>query len=247
MRVRIRDDLVLCIEQPASSWAFKLPTMRKLAKQWGLSLGCNIFSCLIRVVSTDLSSAYRRSRWSTAPRKITLTYMGLFGHDLEKPSHLLNNFRTRTSSNFHVDVLTQDDKSIQSQQKSSKAIESQIMLLQENEPRRPEDEPTAAGHAQGGPAPVTGQYSTCMYLNTFHFIDYWLLLAMWPLECNPGWFGVIWVAPITCHNHKRSSALEIVKCFLSFTSFVALARPDSSAVKPGDKWRRQGLHMFALL
>lgn len=58
---RIRKDLILVVEQPASSWAFKMPMLIKLAKEWNMC-------------------------------KLT-TYMGCFGHDLEKCSHLLTNLQ----------------------------------------------------------------------------------------------------------------------------------------------------------
>ena len=43
VRCRLRKDLILVIEQPASSWAFKMEIMKKLAKEWGLSLGLMFF------------------------------------------------------------------------------------------------------------------------------------------------------------------------------------------------------------
>jgi hypothetical protein len=33
---RIRKDLILLVEQPASSWAFKMPMLIKLAKEWNM-------------------------------------------------------------------------------------------------------------------------------------------------------------------------------------------------------------------
>ena len=41
-----------------------------------------------------------RSLWT--PRAITLTYMGLFGHDLAKPSHIAGNFRPGVSMWFKI-------------------------------------------------------------------------------------------------------------------------------------------------
>ncbi|CAK9026387.1 unnamed protein product, partial [Durusdinium trenchii] len=56
---RIREDVKIVLEQPSSSWAFKLPKMLQVSKKWNLS-------------------------------RVT-TWMGAFGHDLLKCSHLLLN------------------------------------------------------------------------------------------------------------------------------------------------------------
>jgi hypothetical protein len=47
---RLRTDLILIVEQPASSWAFKMHIMKKVAKEWGLSLGFIVFHELVGFV-----------------------------------------------------------------------------------------------------------------------------------------------------------------------------------------------------
>lgn len=57
--VIFRPKLKLLLEQPVSSWMFKLPEFQPVIEKWGL--------------------------------KKYLTFMGVWGHDLWKPTHLLSN------------------------------------------------------------------------------------------------------------------------------------------------------------
>ena len=47
---RVRNDLKVMIEQPSSSWAFKLPCMRELIKQWQMCLGMSTQGAFVAFV-----------------------------------------------------------------------------------------------------------------------------------------------------------------------------------------------------
>ena len=50
LRAILHRNILIAIEQPASSWAFKMHIMKKVAKEWGLSLGFIVFHELVGFV-----------------------------------------------------------------------------------------------------------------------------------------------------------------------------------------------------
>ena len=100
---RIRQDLKIVLEQPSSSWAYKMPIMKQVIQEMALPLGRSwtLYDPIRKVTHSfylfpipQKHAETCRNHVPPALRKKLTTWMGCFGHDLAKCTHLLVNFRT---------------------------------------------------------------------------------------------------------------------------------------------------------
>lgn len=109
-QLRLRADINILIEQPSSSWAFRLPIMETVRKTWSMhtwhelfAFVCTYLHIMLWYVVGDIwwhmvtwcdmllflsFSWFAWNMFGAARRKIT-TWMGCYGHDLCKCSHLM--------------------------------------------------------------------------------------------------------------------------------------------------------------